>query len=146
MREVKEVKTIYVTKYEASDGCRFDTEQECIDHEATLGTKRSLVKSIECTNCWIPFSGWDMDPDASKLYLIKSREEYEALNEHYSTEYDSYNEGWDASDEYPVVFLVLAREGYSIGYRLSEDCVDLFHKTADVINEYLCKKEQLKNN
>ena len=143
MREVKEVKSIYVTKYEASDGARFNTEQECIEHEAKLNAKRSLVESIECTTCWIPFSNWDMEADESKLYLIKNEEEFEALRDYYSEEFSSDSDWWDEPKVYPTTYLVLARECYVTGYRLDKNVVDNFTNVAKLISEYLYKAEQL---
>lgn len=142
MREVKEIKSIYITKYEASDGKRFDNQADCEAYEATLDDKRSLVKSIECTNCWIPFSGWDMDPDVSKIYLVKSESELEALRSKYAEEYSSDSEWMYSPDRYPAAYLVMARESFAIGFTLSEDFVDMFHKVGDLIHEYLCKAKQ----
>lgn len=143
MREVKEVKSVYITKYEASDGARFNTEQECIEHEATLDAKILLVESIERTNCWIPFSGWDMEPDESKLYLVKNKEEFDALRDWYSGEFSSDSDWWDKPKAYPTTYLVLARECYVTGYRLDKNVVDNFTNVAKLINEYLYKAEQL---
>ena len=143
MKEVREVKYVYVTKYEAIDGCRFNTEQECIDHEATLNAKRDLVESIECTTCWIPFSAWDMEPDESKLYFINNEEEFEALRNYYSDEFSSESDWWDEPKTYPVTYLVLARECYVVGYNIDSNVIDNFTNVIKLMNEYLYKNTQL---
>ena len=146
MKTVREVKSVYVNRYEACDGKRFDTEKECIEYESTLDTKRPLVKSIEHTTCWIPFSGWDMEPDESRLYLIKNKEEFEALKSYYSEEFVS-DTGWlNTPKTYPEAYLILARECYVVGYRLDHTVIDNLINTTNLIDEYLSKAEQLKNN
>ena len=46
MKEIKEQKTIYVTKYQASDGKVFDCKIDCENYEKRLRGERK-----ECSHC-----------------------------------------------------------------------------------------------
>ena len=46
MKEIKEQKTIYVTKYQASDGKVFEYRSDCEDYEKRLRGERK-----ECPHC-----------------------------------------------------------------------------------------------
>lgn len=46
MKEIKEQKTIYVTKYQAFDGKVFEYRSDCEDHEKRLRGERK-----ECPHC-----------------------------------------------------------------------------------------------
>ena len=142
MKVVKRVKSISINKYEAFDGKCFDTEEECLQYEASITQKRNIVKNIENVECHIPFADWDMDPDTSKLYFIKNKEEFEALKEYYASEcYD--DTWWQDVKAYPVVYLVFAREGWASTYQISKHTIDGFNECINLINEYLCKGETL---
>ena len=140
MRKVKEIASIYVDKYESADGHRFDTEQECLNYEASLRFAHAAIQSIESMDCSIPFSAWDYEPDETKLYFFKNYEEYKILKDYHASKWG--DDCWDEPCSYPAVYLAISKEGFSMGYEITQDHVKDFMDIAALMNEYLCKKEQ----
>lgn len=145
MKQVKETKTITVDRWEASDGRHFDSSDECMAYEKSLDAAREYIKSIEGKVCHIPFAGWDMDTEESKLFLLKSEYEYNCLADYYAGELMCDTDYWDKPNSYPAVFQVIGRECYSAGYEIGWHTLNRFMEVMQSMNEYLCKKEQLKS-
>lgn len=138
MKAIKEIKTIYVTKYKAADGTTFNTEQECINYEAQLENQKSIYKAIECTDIYDPFALWDSEPDTSKLYLVKNEADYKALKAHYIAD-ESYDY-WDEPTSYPEIMAVFARDCYSIGYIVDKSRFEYMKEFFASLSSFLCKK------
>ena len=144
MKKVTTTKSVIVESWEAKDGKCFDSPDECMAYEKTLDAAYNHINNIESKVCHIPFTGWDMDTDESKLFVLKSEEEYEHLALYYGCEYDSETFHWDKPKSYPAVFQVICREGYTAGYEIDWHTLNRFMEVMQSMNEYLCIKEQLK--
>lgn len=138
MKKVKVAAIIQVDKYEAFDGTRFNTEQECINYEAQFENQKSIYKAIECTDIYDPFALWDSEPDTSKLYLIKNEADYKALKAHYIAD-ESYDY-WDEPTSYPEVMVVFARDCYSVGYIVDNRRFEYMKEFFASLSSFLCKK------
>ena len=145
MKQVKETQTITVDRWEASDGRRFNDPQACMKYELSLNTMVERVDSIERKTCYFPFTEWDMDVESSELFLLKDENEYTLLADYYSHEWNCDTDYWDEPESYPAVYVVIARECFAAGRAIDWDTIDEFTKVIQSMNEYLCKKEQLKN-
>lgn len=138
MKKVKEAAIIQVEKYEAADGTRFNTEQECLDYEAQFTNQESIYKAIECTNIYDQFVLWDSEPDTSKLYLVKNEADYKALKIHYIAD-ESYDY-WEEPTNYPEIIAVFARDCYSMGYIVDKSRIEYMKEFFASLSSFLCKK------
>lgn len=135
MEIIKEIKTMYVTKYKAADGKTFNTEQECADYEKQYLEQEAIYKAIECKNIYDPFALWDSEPDVSQLYILKNKADYEALKAHYMDGVDY----WEEPKNYPTVIAVFSKDCYSMGYVIDKDRVKYFEELLEDIYAYLYK-------
>ena len=103
MEVIKEIKTIHITKYKADDGKIFNTKQECIDYEKQCLEQETTYKAIECKNIYDPFALWHSEPNISRLYILKSNADYEALKAHFI---DKVDDCWEEPERYPAVMAV----------------------------------------
>lgn len=132
MKVVCETKTIVIKKYESADGIRFNTEQECIEHEKALNF--DLAKSVISEDCYIPYSGWDQEPLESKIYFVKNHEEYNNLEAYHQHKFDEAY--WDEPENYPAAFLVISREYASVGYEVTIDDINNMTETFTTMMKY----------
>lgn len=108
------------TAYIAEDGIEFPTEEQCLAYEAkVLKNCAAIVKSLEQWELDIPFAGWDMEPDLQVMYMLRNKNEYEALEEYYQNEYGVDYWYGDAPESYPTAYIVLGRECYANGWELT---------------------------
>lgn len=135
MEAIKEIKTIYVTKYKAADGKTFNIQQECADYEKQYLEQKAVYKAIECKNIYDPFALWDSEPDVSQLYILKNKADYEALKAHYMDGVDY----WEEPDCYPEVIAVFSKDCYSMGYVIDKDRAKYFEEMLEDIYAYLYK-------
>lgn len=135
MEAIRETKTIYVTKYKAADGTTFNTEQACVDYEKQCLGQEAIYKAIECKNIYDPFALWDSEPDVSRLYILKSKADYEALKAHYMDGVDY----WEEPKNYPTVIAVFSKDCYSMGYVIDKDRAKYFEELLEDIYAYLYK-------
>ena len=92
MRTVTE--TIYVTKYEAYDGTRFDKEDDCIEYENNIKTILNNWKKIpklECSNESLVLSSGA--GDAHFILWCRDQDDIDAANA-YIKECDVYEENF----------------------------------------------------
>ena len=135
---------VYERKYEAEDGTLFNTEQECIDYENRITEKRKAAQAIESIECNIPFTNWDSDVDESKIYIIRSEEEFKNLAEWQASEWGGIDAlYWDEPQNYPVALLVISRPDFSYGSILRLDDLDNMLDAVSVIaSAYLTTSEE----
>lgn len=136
MEAIKEVKSTYVTKYRAADGTTFNTEQECADYEKQCLGQEAIYKAIECKKIYDPFALWDSEINISRLYILKSKEDYKALKAHF-TDGLIY---WEEPESYPKVMAVFSINCcYSVGYVIDKNRAKCFEKLLEDIYAYLYK-------
>ena len=94
MEEVKKPKTVYETKYIASDGTEFSVKEECIKYEESLkcvlltGLKSLIVKTT--TECTIFGTGSDEDDSVIAIKLNDAEGKVKLMN-YLSHEYQGYS-------------------------------------------------------
>lgn len=137
METITEVKTIYVTKYKAVNGTIFNTEQECIDYEKQCLEQEAIYKAIECKHIYEPFVAlWDSEINISRLYILKSKADYEALKAHFIDGVDY----WEEPESFPKVMAVFSKNRcHSVGYVIDRNRVKYFEKLLEDICAYLYK-------
>ena len=116
MRTIQQTYTVYVSE----DGIPFPTEEKCLAYENNvLNRYESIVKSLDQWELKIPFSGWDTEPDCTKMYVLRNENEYSALKKYYIEAYGEDEWYGEAPGSYPTAYIILGREGYVNGWELN---------------------------
>lgn len=141
MRTINITKNISVKQYEANDGTIFENEIDCINYEKECEKQIDAAKSIESIDCNIPFTGWYMDAEESKIYILHSKNEYENLAKWYSSKLYSDSLFWEEPTKYPAAMLIISRECTSCGYCIDGKYVSDMFKAAQIITDAFYKTE-----
>lgn len=133
MKIINVARTITEQKYVANDGQQFDTEAECLQYEQSIDERIEKAKQIESIDCEVPFSSWYIDAEESKIYTIRSQEEYDNLHSLYASECSYGSDDylyWDEPIKYPVAMLIMSRECCSCAYVLEAENVQAMYNAA----------------
>ena len=143
MKIINKAKMITVKKYEATDGKEFDIESECLQYENTLNQRINEAKAIPSVDCYIPFTNWYIDADESKIYILHNEDEYNKLEDWYSSKWYKDSLYWDEPCSYPAAMIIISREGCSYGYILGKACIQEMYKAAEkMMDAFLTVNEE----
>ena len=111
------------TKYVADDGREFDTKHQCEQYETTTLIPRKIIQNMPQWELDIPFVGWDIEPNVTKMFVVRNKEEYDALESYYGGPCAD-DEWWgDEPKSYPAAYIIITRDGYSNGWEVDLEVV-----------------------